>query len=60
MFINSFLKLVRYADIIKILLFAILINVIKADVDSVSLLVLDNRENSLALRLKYSLKRLLA
>ena len=60
MFVNSFLKLVRSVDIIKILLFTILIDVVKADVYSVSVVVLDNRKNGLALRLECSLKGLSA
>jgi len=60
MFVDSFLKLVRSADIVKTLLFAILINVVKADAYSVSVVVLDDRKDGLALRLECSLKGLSA
>jgi len=59
-FVDSFLELVGRADVVKTLLFAILMYVVEADANSVGLLVLDDREDSLALGLERSLKGLSA
>jgi len=60
MFVDSFLKLVRSTDVVKTLLFAILIDVVKANAYGVSIVVPDDRKDGLALRLKCSLKGLSA
>ena len=60
MFVNGFLKLVGSADVVKILLFAILMDVVKADAYGVGVVVPDDRKDSLALRLECSLKGLSA
>ena len=59
-FVDSFLELVGRADVVKTLLFAILMYVVEADANGVGLLVLDDGEDGLALGLERSLKGLSA
>jgi len=60
MFIDGFLELVGSADVVKTLLFAILMDVVKADAYGVGVVVLDDGKDGLALGLECSLKGLSA